>query len=263
MIAKRHYQAPDSLAGLVAALASAQDPILIAGGQSLLPALAERGIRSGWMVDIGRIAALKTITFDADGVTIGAGTVMADLVRGPIAALCPALAEAAGAVGNHVVRGRSTVGGCLGWANPRAEIPMILIAHDATIMTQHRAFRADALMTGAFATVLAPGEAILSVRIQTPPRMVFEELISRNSTGRAIVSVACADMGKRGTRVTLAGLTDRPVSGLMLATGTVATPDLIRAAIADRAELSHTTSPDYRIAAACALVRRCRERLGA
>lgn len=259
----RSYSAPDNVDALIAALAAVPDPILIAGGQSLLPALAERGIRSGDLVDIGRVAALKAITIDASGATIGAGVVMAALMHGPIATLCPALATAAGAVGNHVVRGRSTIGGCLAWANPRAEIPMIAMAHDATITTQHRNFPSDTLMTGAYATILAPGEVILSLHIPPPPKMAFEELIPRNSTGRAIVSVACADAGNDNVRVTLAGLTDIPITRMMLEGSETATEDHIRTAVAGLPVSSHFTALDYRITAARVLIRRCRERLAA
>lgn len=264
----RGYVAPDSVSGLVEALANATDPILIAGGQSLLPAIAEKGIRSGEIIDIGRIAELRSIAIDADGATVGAGVVMAELMHGPIAASYPAMAAAAAAVGNHVVRGRSTVGGCLAWANPRAELPMILIAHDAMIVTQHRSIPANALMSGAHETILRRGEVILRVRIPNPPRMVFDEIIERNSTGRAMVAVACAEDnggegGGGGVRVTLAGLTVRPIHGLFLASGADATTENVRAAIGALPEFFQPVSMDYRIWAACTLIRRCRERLAA
>ena len=259
----RRYLAPTSVVDLIAALAGADDAMLIAGGQSLLPSLAERGIRAGLLVDIGRIDALKRIAVDAAGVTIGAGVAMADLMRGHVAQRYPALAAAAAAVGNHVVRGRSTIGGCLGWANPRAEIPMILVAHDATIVTDRREIAADALMTGAYRTILERSEPILSVRVPPPPRMVFDELIARNSTGRAIVSVACADAGSGAACVTLAGLTARPIRNLTVSAGQVASEADVRAAIAAVPDVPQTISLDYRIAAAAALIRRCRERLAA
>lgn len=257
----RAYVAPTSIADLIAALATIDDPLIVAGGQSLLPAIRERGTRTGTMVDVGRIADLKAITIDERGATIGAGVVMADLMRGAVAERFPALAEAAGAVGNHVVRGRSTLGGCLGWANPRAEMPTIMLAHDAAIRTQHRTFPVSDLVTGPFTTCLSTGEVILSVHLPPPPPMVFDEVIPRNSTGRAIVSAACAAAPVGATRVTLAGLTDLPLDGWTIAKGTEATVAEIRDAISTLPLSDHFTSLDYRLKAAAVLIRRCRERL--
>lgn len=261
MTAIRTYQAPKTVEELVAALSGADDPILIAGGQSLLPALRDRRVRCGAMIDVGGVATLKDIAIDDAGVTIGAAVVMADLMRGRVAARFPALAQAAAHVGNHVVRGRSTLGGCLAWANPRAEMPMMMMALDARIQTQRRSFPASRLMTGAYATILEPDEAILSVHVPNARRMVFDELIPRNSTGRAMVSVACARAENGNILVALAGLTDIPLHGYHVANDHVVNADDIGAAIADLPPSLHFTSLDYRIAAACVLIGRCRERL--
>ena len=257
----RTYRAPTSTADLVAALAAATDPILIAGGQSLLPSLREKRIRSGELIDIGRVASLKDIVLDDGGATIGAGVVMADLAKGQIAKRLPMLACAAGWVGNHVVRGRSTLGGSLAWANPRAEMPTVMMALDAIITTQHRSFPARQLMTGAFTTILERGEAILSVRVPDSPRMVFDEVIPRNSTGRAVVAIACADVGNGDVSVTLAGLTDIPIFDYVLKQGQPFTDSSISEAIRGHAPSAHFTSLEYRIAAARVLANRCRDRL--
>jgi carbon-monoxide dehydrogenase medium subunit len=173
------------------------------------------------------------------------------------------LAKAAGAVGNHVVRLRSTLGGCLSWANPRAEMPIIMLAHDAIVRTQHRRFSVRNLMVGPFATCLQSGEAILSVSLPPPPRMVFDEIIPRNSTGRAIVSVACASTSNGGARISLAGLTELPLDGWMLPIGATVSAADVGEAISSLPPSDHFTSLDYRLKAASVLIRRCRDRLEA
>jgi CO/xanthine dehydrogenase FAD-binding subunit len=72
--------------GLVAALAADPDAMILAGGHSLLPALALRGQRSGRLVDIGRIAALKRIELDGGAATIGAGVTLSAILASPVAA---------------------------------------------------------------------------------------------------------------------------------------------------------------------------------
>jgi carbon-monoxide dehydrogenase medium subunit len=49
-----------------------EDAKLIAGGQSLVPMMAFRLLRPGWLIDINEIAALKFVALEADAVRMGA-----------------------------------------------------------------------------------------------------------------------------------------------------------------------------------------------
>ena len=118
-------------------------------------------------------------------------------------------------------------------------------------------------MTGPFVTCLQSGEVILSVSLPPPPPMAFDEIIPRNSTGRAIVSVACAAAPDGGTRITLAGLTDLPLDGWVIPAGVTASANDVGQAISALPASDHFTSLDYRLKAASVLIRRCRERLEA
>jgi len=242
----------------------AADPaaMILAGGHSLLPALAIRGQRTGRLLDIGRIAALKTWSLDATGAVIGAGVTLSTLLRSGIARAYPALAEALRCVGNHVIRNRSTVGGCLGWSDPRGELPLILLAHDAVIRTSQREIAADAFITGPFANVLRPGEVIFDVRLPRPPALAFEEIIARNATGRAILSAACAVVGAQQVRITLGGLVDRPVRSDLLAYEnesdfTALASTFVAAVLARFPVLPDANSLGYRQTVAPRLLRRC------
>lgn len=250
---------------LLATLATSPQAMILAGGHSLLPAMAIREQRSGHLVDIGRIAALKTISLTEAGATVGAGVTLSALLASPVAQVFPAIAEALGWVGNHVVRNRATVGGCLAWADPRGELLLILIAHDAIVVTDRRAIAVDAFATGPFATILAPGEVILSVRIAPPSPVAFDEVIARNSTGRAIVSAACSLSDDGQIRLTVGGLVDRPIrSDAIMAEGIdKGMADFLDGALARLPALADASSVAYRRLIASRLLRRCHDRLAA
>jgi CO/xanthine dehydrogenase FAD-binding subunit len=248
--------------GLVAALAADPDAMILAGGHSLLPALALRGQRSGRLVDIGRIAALKRIELDGGAATIGAGVTLSAILASPVAAVFPALAQALRFVGNHVVRNRATIGGCLAWADPRGEVPLILAAHDATVVTSRRTIAAEQLVTGPFATMLEPGEAILETHIPPPPVLAFDEVLGRNSTGRAILSAACAVLADGSVRLSLGGLVDRPVRSAALPCVDADALDGLSAGfvaemLAQYPALPDASAIDYRRTIAPRLLRRC------
>jgi 4-hydroxybenzoyl-CoA reductase subunit beta len=87
---------------------------VIAGGTDLVPNL-RRGLEApATLVDIGGIAALRTIAYDAPSRRIGASVTLARLASEPrIAAEYPALAQAAAEVAAPAHRNAGTVGGNL------------------------------------------------------------------------------------------------------------------------------------------------------
>lgn len=205
------YAAPNDLGALRAFLDANPGAAILAGGQSLLPSL--RGKVPPQFVDIGRIAALKAIE-TGSRVRVGAGVTLAALARHPAAA--GGIAEAIGFVGNVTIRNRATVGGCLAWADPRGEIPLILLALGGTVETDRREIAVEDFIAGPFLTTLEPGEVIVAATFEAGRKLAFEELLVRNSTGRAVVAVACERVGEAG-RYTVSGLVDRPVRSTPIA----------------------------------------------
>ena len=85
----------------------------ILGGGSDLVARMKLGIVSPKVViDLGDIAELRFMREDAEGLTIGAGTLLRDVERSPtVVARFPALATAAGSVASFQIRSRATLAG--------------------------------------------------------------------------------------------------------------------------------------------------------
>jgi carbon-monoxide dehydrogenase medium subunit len=127
------YARPGSLDDAVALLRDhGADARLLAGGQSLIPLLAQRALRPGLVIDINRIPGLDRIEKAPDHIRMGA------LVRQEQARLSsvvhqeiPGLSEALCWVANPVIRERGTVIGNLVANAPGAELPAVAIALEA------------------------------------------------------------------------------------------------------------------------------------
>ncbi len=158
----------DEAVSLLASAAGEARPL--AGGQSLGPMLNLRVARPALLVDISRIEALKAVSEDADGITIGASVTHAAIEDGEIAELTNGLMRhAAAGIAYRAVRNRGTIGGSLAHADPAADWAPVMIALDAAIQVRgpsgSRQIPAAAFITDILSTVLEPGEILESVRV--------------------------------------------------------------------------------------------------
>jgi len=182
---------------------------LLAGGQSLLPALNLRLSAPSILIDISRIEDLRGIAVGPHGLRIGALTRHADLLSSAeIANHAPLLARAIAHVAHPAIRSRGTIGGSLANADPAAELPACALALQARLVVQgangERIIAADDFFTGLFETALAPDEILTAIEIPPPAANAvcgFQEL-ARRSGDYAIVGLAAQG------RHTGAGLSD-------------------------------------------------------
>ena len=107
---------------------------LLAGGHSLIPLLKLRLAAPAAVIDIGRIAELKSIATGDGKVTIGALTTHSEIAASSaVQQHAAGLAEAASQIGDPAVRNRGTIGGNLAHADPASDLPTVLCALGATI----------------------------------------------------------------------------------------------------------------------------------
>jgi CO/xanthine dehydrogenase FAD-binding subunit len=116
------------------------DAKLIAGGQSLVPMMAMRLARPAVLIDINRLAELKTLDADDAGVTMGAATRQRD-VEDDLALheVLPLVRDALAWVGHVQTRNRGTVGGSMVHADPSAELPLAAAVLGATLTLRSEA----------------------------------------------------------------------------------------------------------------------------
>lgn len=199
------------------------DAKLLAGGQSLVPAMNFRLAAPGVLIDLNRIPGLDGIR--EEGRTLRIGTMVrqhaaersADVRR-----LAPLLAEALPFVAHPQIRNRGTVGGSVAHADPAAELPAVMLALGARMHVVGpngtRSLAADEFFTGLFSTALEHDEMLAEIEIPALAAragFAFMEVSRRHGdfglAGLA-VSVSLDDGGCcADARIALLGVGEGPV----------------------------------------------------
>ncbi|HEV2372802.1 MAG TPA: FAD binding domain-containing protein [Streptosporangiaceae bacterium] len=148
----------------------AQGARVLAGGQSLLPALKARTTHADLLVDIGHLADLDYIRDCGDYLAIGAATRHHRLATDPLAsARLPVLAAAAAEIADPQVRHAGTIGGSLAHADPAADLTLAGVALGASVVLAQaggeRVVALDGFATGRHTTVCQPDEMVVEVRV--------------------------------------------------------------------------------------------------
>jgi CO/xanthine dehydrogenase FAD-binding subunit len=205
------YVRPETLEEALEKLAEGGDEAkVLAGGQSLVPALNMRLLRPTLLVDVNRIVGLDGVTTNGT-MTIGATVRQADSrIRAH-----PLLAEAIPHVGHFVTRNRGTVCGSIAHADAAAELPLALVAVEGAVVAASREGRrtiaAGDFFLGPYTTALASHELVVETVWPTPldgDGLAFEELAQRG--GDFALCMAAARVRGDELRVVVGSVVDRP-----------------------------------------------------
>jgi aerobic carbon-monoxide dehydrogenase medium subunit len=147
---------------------------ILAGGHSLIPLLKFRLAAPPALIDIGRIAELKHVVIKDGVIRVGALTTHAELASSKaMREQCPALAEAAGHVGDPAVRNRGTIGGNVAHADPASDLPTVLTALGARFVvsggTGTKTVEAGDFFKGMMTTALAEHDLLVAVEVPVKP----------------------------------------------------------------------------------------------
>lgn len=170
------YHRAGSAAEAADLLSKAEDGKILGGGQTLLPTMKQRLAAPSDLVDVTRIAEMKGICDDGDGVAIGAATTHAevagsDIVKGKL----PGLASLASGIGDPAVRHMGTIGGSIANNDPAADYPSALVALGATVVTSKRELGAEEFFTGMFETALDDDEVVVSVKFPGAAKSAYSK----------------------------------------------------------------------------------------
>jgi carbon-monoxide dehydrogenase medium subunit len=201
------YYAPTGVGEALALLAEhGDDARLLAGGQSLMPALNLRLTQPSALIDLARIDSLATVEdavaeagAEGPGLAVGAMTRHRYFETSPlIARRFPLLHHAVRHIAHVQIRNRGTIGGSLCHADPAAEWPALCIVCDATMELRGpdgvRGIPAAQFVQGLFTTALAPGEMLVRIDFPGWPgqrRWGFQE-VARRHGDFALIGVVCA-----------------------------------------------------------------------
>lgn len=214
------YARPRTRASALAVLDAEPDARVLAGGQSLLPLMGARLAAPAVLVDLERVDDLTGIRLDGDTVKIGAMTRQADAEHSELLRdRCPVLVDGLRQIGYPAVRNRGTVGGSIAHADPAAELPVLAVALDASIVVDgprgERVVPADDFVRGPFDPALDQGELVTSVDLPASDlNWAFLEL-ARRSADFALVTVAVGLRIEDGTcrqaRIVVGAAHPRPI----------------------------------------------------
>jgi carbon-monoxide dehydrogenase medium subunit len=204
-------------------LANGDKARVLAGGQSLMPAMNLRLISPEFIVDIGELAELRGITVRGNVLHIGALTRHVELARSAeIAAHAPLLTEAVAHVAHPAIRNRGTLGGSLAHADPASELPACMVALDATIIVRgqagERRIAAKDFFTGIYETALSPQELLIAVELPVEQKNTAHFFLefARRHGDYAIAGIAAQAVVKgdifADLRLVFFAVGDRPVS---------------------------------------------------
>lgn len=251
---------------------------LLAGGQSLIPAMNFRLARPAVLIDLNSVTELDyTSPEGPQGLRLGAMTRQRALERSAaVAQHAPLLHESMPFIAHPQIRNRGTIGGSIAHADPAAELPAVMRVLAARFQVRGpggtRWVQADEFFTGLFTTALQPDEVLVEVVIPHLPGRAgwaFGEVARRHGdyalVGAAVVVVLDARGHCQQVRIGLLSVGDGPVLAERAARsliGQMPSPEAIRAA-ADAASREDIDPPSdinasaaYRRHLAGVLVRR-------
>jgi len=219
------YHRPGSLAEALDLLSEHGDEgKILAGGQSLVPAMNFRLAQPAALIDINRVSELAFVEpSPAGGVRIGATTRQRTAEQSTLVAeRAPLLHQALPSIAHVQIRNRGTVGGSVAHADPAAELPAVMLALGARMHARSRRgarwIDAEDFFTGLLSTALAPDEILVEIELPPVPATAghaFHEL-ARRSGDYALVGVAVQitrdPLGRVATaRIALLGVGESPV----------------------------------------------------
>lgn len=173
------------------------DAKLLAGGQSLLPAMKLRFNSPGLLIDIRGLEELKQIKV-ADGfLHVGAGVTHGELAASEAAQKhAPALAYSASIIGDVQVRNLGTLGGALAHADPAADYPAVVVALDGVVTTKgpdgEREIEASDFFQELFMTALEPEEILTGVKFPLPCEQTSSSYVKFANPASRYAVVGCA-----------------------------------------------------------------------
>jgi carbon-monoxide dehydrogenase medium subunit len=200
---------PGTIGEAEALLAREVDARMLAGGQSLIPAMKTGLSTPTHLIDLRGLSAacpeIDTIRAEGQALWIGALVTHHRIATSPaVEQGLPMLAQLSAGIADQQIRNRGTIGGSVGLHDPSACWPAGVLASGATVVTQRHAIPADEFFTGIYGTSLASDEIILGLRFPGGLRGVYHK--SEQKASRfALVGVAVT-VAQSGTRIAITGL---------------------------------------------------------
>jgi carbon-monoxide dehydrogenase medium subunit len=207
------YLRPSSLAEALDLLAKhGDDAKVLAGGHSLIPAMKLRLSQPKVIIDISRLADLRSVNQQNGQISIGALTTHYEIESSDLLKRsCPLLPEVAGKIGDVQVRNKGTIGGSCVHADPAGDWPAAMLALDAefeiTGPNGSRTVAAKDFFVDILTSAVGPGEILKSIRVPVTGSTAAYMKFAQKASGFAIAGVAAVmDKAKKEVAVAITGV---------------------------------------------------------
>lgn len=182
------YHSPSSVDEALSLLAKVDGAMILAGGQSLIPAMNMRLASPAALIDIQRIPGLADIRVEGGAIRVGAMVRHRSLELDEAAHRAnPLIREAMAHVAHVPIRHRGTVVGSLCHADAAAEMPMLLVLTDGSVVARspagERVIAGREFFTFHMTTSRQPDEMIVEARFGALPKgagYAFDEFTRRH-----------------------------------------------------------------------------------
>ena len=207
------YEAPETIDAAVALLAKESgEARVLAGGTDLLVQMKTEVIAPVLIVDIKRIAEVRTIKEEGGGFRVGAAVTGAELKEHPkLKKVWPGVVEAANLIGSTQVQGRATMGGNLCNGSPAADSVPALIAAGAVASIVgpkgRRELPVEDIMLAPRKLALTKGEVVVSFLLPARAKGASDaylRFIPRTEMDIAVVGAGVSLVTDAGGKITAA-----------------------------------------------------------
>jgi carbon-monoxide dehydrogenase medium subunit len=217
------YLKPANVAETLALLAEQADSCkILAGGQSLVPAMNFRLARPEALIDINDLGELDYVRISSDRLHIGALTRHAafhrPVVEAPIGGL---LSKVVRHIAHYPIRQRGTFAGSIAHADPASEWCLVATTLGAEMVARsvrgERVIQASEFFQGIFTTALAVDELLVEVRLPLLAqgwRSGFYEFSRRAgdfALGMAVAALKIEDGAICAAHLGVGGVADRAI----------------------------------------------------
>ena len=190
------YVAPKKVEEVITLLANKNgDARILCGGTDLIVQLREGRRKAGLVIDVKHIPELTQITYDENGLRIGAAASCHDICADPIVQRqYPGLVDGIHLIGGVQIQSRASVGGNLCNASPAADAIPALIVHEAVCNIAGpngvRTLPVEEFCVAPGQNALKAGEFLVSINVPTPKEKFgagYLRFIPRNEMDIAVV----------------------------------------------------------------------------
>ncbi len=187
--------------------ANDDEAVILAGGQSLLPALNMRLSSPSCLIDISKISGLDEIKIDGNYLYIGALATHSNVMKNELVLeKMPCLIDILKMVAHPAIRNKGTHGGSIAYGDPAAELPALAVATNAEILVSgqngDRSIKAKDFYLGLFDTAINQDEIVIGIKyplLKQEQVILFDEVCRRH--GDYAMAGLIANVNKVGGKV--------------------------------------------------------------